>query len=351
MTVERGIPYAVRGYPLPRLDRMYTDCVIYIYKSSEDAKNGEHIGGSGFLFSVPLLGVRDESQIYAVTNGHVIKKAGAHPVIRLNTVDGIADSIETEFSDWKGQPSPDLAVCRVNLSANKYRFAHVPQYPFALTEKEFNDYGIGAGDEVFMSGRFVTVAGKQKNEPAIRFGNIASVPSEPIKDEDDNDQESILVECRSVSGYSGSPVFVWIPPAYPRPFLLNRNVSWKDKYRGPIGPWLLGVNWCHIPNYEPVVEIGDDGKKNECNDLQAKSNTAMAGVIPVWRLVELLYSEELVKQREKKVKEILHRRSEAQAVSDFAENEKSTFTHKDFDDALRKATRKVSPAKPTSRSE
>ena len=51
-------------------------------------------------------------------------------------------------------------------------------------------------------------------------------------------QESFLVEVRSIGGYSGSPVFVFIPPASPREGV-------KDWVPHGIlrshGPWLLGL--------------------------------------------------------------------------------------------------------------
>jgi hypothetical protein len=61
------------------------------------------------------------------------------------------------------------------------------------------------------------------------------------------------------------------------------------------GPWLLGVDWCHLNNLERVLgsdkEIAADPKQ------WVKSNTGMAGVIPAWRLLNLLNEEELMRQR------------------------------------------------------
>jgi hypothetical protein len=77
--------------------------------------------------------------------------------------------------------------------------------------------GVGPGDEVFMVGRFVSREGKEKNTPAVRFGSLAMVPRESFGEEQVSSGEHFLVNCRSIFGYSGSPVFVFIDPTLPRP--------------------------------------------------------------------------------------------------------------------------------------
>jgi hypothetical protein len=57
-------------------------------------------------------------------------------------------------------------------------------------------------------------AGKFENMPSVRFGNISMLPNEREPIEDDNlklrrNQVGYLVEARSRSGYSGSPVFIY----------------------------------------------------------------------------------------------------------------------------------------------
>ena len=68
--------------------------------------------------------------------------------------------------------------------------------------------GIGIGDEVFMVGLFHRHTGRDRNEPIIRVGNIASLPSAPVPLDEGEKAEAILIEPRSIGGLSGSPVFV-----------------------------------------------------------------------------------------------------------------------------------------------
>ena len=73
---------------MPRIGDQILDIVVYLYHSVDEAKAGEKIDGSGFLVGVPSETIEETSTIYAVTNSHVVKKAGKSPVIRLNTRDG-----------------------------------------------------------------------------------------------------------------------------------------------------------------------------------------------------------------------------------------------------------------------
>jgi hypothetical protein len=76
-------------------------------------------------------------------------------------------------------------------------------------------FDIGPGDDVFVVGRFINREGKQKNIPSVRFGNIAQMPGEPLFLDDGKELECFLIEGRSISGFSGSPVFIHISPEAP----------------------------------------------------------------------------------------------------------------------------------------
>jgi hypothetical protein len=53
---------------------------------------------------------------------------------------------------------------------------------------------------VFMVGRVITHEGKQKNLPSARFGNITMMPVEPLRHMRGINQESFVVEMRSIGG-------------------------------------------------------------------------------------------------------------------------------------------------------
>jgi hypothetical protein len=59
--------------------------------------------------------------------------------------------------------------------------------------------------------------------------------------------------------------------------------------------WLLGIDWGHIPHFEDVV---DEGGKRHPDGWRVRSSSAIAAVVPAWKLVELLNVRELVEQRD-----------------------------------------------------
>jgi hypothetical protein len=345
---ERGIPYSVWEKCVPPIDQAYLECVVYIYKSEADAKAGEQFGGSGFLVSVPYNENQDRFAIYAVTNNHVINGCRNTAAIRLNTVDGQTDVIKTNPEDWmRHAEAVDIRAIPLQLPHGQYKHGAVPVGTF-LSREIARILCVGPGDDAFMVGRFVNHEGKQRNTPSVRFGNISMMPHEPIRDRYGIDQESFLVECRSIPGYSGSPVFLSMTPAVKIRGRVDLENFWKLSPHHPAsGPWLLGVDWCHLSNDEPIFDVhGDEKTRHE--GMVARSNTSMAGVIPAWLLMELLNEEDLVRQREEEDKAISKQRNKSHVVEDSADksdSEDSRFTQHDFEAALRKVSRKISPPK------
>ena len=192
----------------------------------------------------------------------------------------------------------DLAVCPIKLAPAVHRINYVPTNLF-LTKGLIENFQIGPGDDVFIIGRFVNCSeGKQRNLPSVRFGNISQMPWEPIVIEG-HPQESFLVEARSISGYSGSPVYVYLPQQVDgtiNPEIKKMVTDGKLKLPGvsskrvnipmQIGPWLLGVDFCHIRWDEPIWS--KITKKPISDDWFIKSNTGMMGVVPAWKLHEIL---------------------------------------------------------------
>ena len=278
-----------------RISDQFLDGSLYIYETIEKAENGTPSGGSGFLVAVPLPTNPEELQLYVATNRHVVE-GFQNPVLRLNPVKDQSPFLKTNLHRWIIGEKDDLAVLPLEIPEEDYRLACVPLRAF-MTKDMAQGLGIGPGDEAFMVGRFISHEGKQKNTPTVRFGNLAMMAHEPMTNKYGQAQETFLVECRSIPGYSGSPVFVFINPTLPRPpyWFTPAMPVYRPEYHGP---WLLGVDWCHIQNYETVLE---EDKETPCVPQRwAKSNTGMAGVIPAWRLASLLEIDELVVQRKQR---------------------------------------------------
>jgi hypothetical protein len=345
---------------MPKIGQRFLDCSIYLYASRQSAEAGDDAGGSGCLVSVDPKPIFDPAsrtnprtitgyipgQLYAVTNRHVINYG--YPVIRLNTIDGATDILELEKDDWLFHPDgDDLAVAPIELPPiHEHSY-----YPIVVGQFVFKDgiVDVGAGDDVFMVGRFINHSGKQRNTPSLRFGNVAMLPFDKVKMSDGFMQEAFLVESRSISGFSGSPVFVYKPvvervQTAKRPFdLRNDGFSPRGFVTQPtitdlVGrPQLLGIDCGHIPKREKVV---NGAGTPHPQGWRVDTNTGMAVVIPAWRLYEFLNAEKLVVQRKEKDEEYLKEKERESSV--VADTEEKTFTRESYEEALKRASSRIS---------
>jgi hypothetical protein len=202
-----GHPFEVWEASMPRIKDAFFDCVIYLYPSHKDAVEGARVGGSGFLVGIALPECPDRTAVYVVTNRHVIEDGST--VLRINTKAGKHDVIDLTEQNWMIDPGgDDLAVCPLAPDESIYKYGFVTIEEF-ITKEIIKQHDFGPGDEAFVVGRFVNHEGKQQNTPSARFGNVAQMPIDPIRGKRASgyfDQESFLVEVRSIPGYSGSPV-------------------------------------------------------------------------------------------------------------------------------------------------
>jgi trypsin-like peptidase len=281
------------------------NCAFYLYPSEDAARAGAGLGGSGFWVSVRSNVVPEFWWLYAVSNRHVVHSHGAS-VIRANTKDGSRRIIDSEPTDWVEHPNGhDIAVLPMGEPHPDIELVSVVTGMFA---ERHDMYGrISVRDEVFMIGRFVNHEGRARNTPSARFGNISMFPDEPIYiDSKTPPQESFAVELRSTCGYSGSPVFVDVE-------------SPIKNFYGSVGKLslLLGVHWGHIVEpwtvetkiIKKVMQAGLDHDEREVD--QVSANTGMNGVVPAWRLKELLDLPRFKKVREAEENEELERRKTA----------------------------------------
>ena len=282
---------------MPRIPDEFLQCAIYLYPSVRAAEQGESAGGSGFLVHVasnnPGWGF-----VYAVTNSHVIRE-GASSVVRMNTKDGRLAVLEVEVDRWTHHPEgDDLAVTPIPLTS-AHNYMAIDRSTWFVTPQFMVEKHVGLGDEVFMVGRFVNHEGRQTNAPSVRFGAIAQMNREPIRHPRGFDQESFLVEARSLPGYSGSPVFLYIAPFSSHP--TQRGISGRWTIR------LLGVDWSHINHALQVLDGAGkppSDERGQAAGLHVNTNTGMMGVIPAWRLSRLLDDDGLVAERRRYDEEI-----------------------------------------------
>jgi hypothetical protein len=269
---------------MPRIPLQDLNCAFYLYPSRAAAESGLAVGGSGFWVAITSLKVPEFWWLYGVSNQHVVHRSGAS-VIRANSKDGGLKIIEAEPTDWIEHPGGhDVAILPIegNNQPTDIEVMQVSPGMF-VTREDVRLEVFGVGDEVYMIGRFINHEGRVRNTPSARFGNISMLPGEPIYiDAKRPAQESFAVELRSSCGYSASPVFV------------HANVA-RNYRPSAFGPdALLGVHWGNIVepwNVETKIikkAIQSGLAADERKVDQVSANTGMNGVVPAWRLMELL---------------------------------------------------------------
>ena len=280
---------------MARIQDELLGCVFFVYPSRAEADTGSQHGASGFFVGIDWDSSPHRRHVYAVTNKHVIMSCRDNVVIRVTRLDGQLDFIETDPIEWHPSRYHDISVRPIE-HAKAALFQNVPDGMFVIRENfEGTIEGstcLGPGDEVFMIGRFISHDGREKNHPSTRFGNLSMLPA-PIRHPGGYDQESFAVEMRSISGYSGSPAFIYWE--FGGSQLSGINRPFHKSFLG-----LLGVDWGHIPMQLPVLK--QNGKPHD-DKLYVKSHTSMSGVVPSWHLRELLESAELKGQRMKDEKD------------------------------------------------
>jgi hypothetical protein len=330
------VPYIVWENIVPRTINHITEGVVYLYPSIQSGNQSKEEGGTGFLVAIEAPVVKQH--IYAVTNKHVAKD---NPFIRLNTHYGGHDILEGQWTFHKD--GDDVAACKLRITHGDFRFVTIDAKQF-ITPVEMRLFDVGLGDDLLMVGRFVNIGGEKRNLPTLRFGTIARMLDEPIYDpEEKRSQEGFLAEVRTIPGYSGSPVIVHIDRKNDPDFVKQ----FGDK---PIEK-LLGIEWCRVPMLD---EVRTQYLNNMRIDVHV--NTGMSGVIPAWKITQLLNCQDFREERQREEEMELEKRRKPQSGGiektsarptqrSHAPNEKDRIdipipSRDDVMDVFKKATRK-----------
>ncbi|MGB8508838.1 MAG: serine protease [Pyrinomonadaceae bacterium] len=340
---------------MPRIEDQVRDSITYLYPSVEAAEKGETDdgqrvgGGSGFLVWVKSERNEYLGFVYAVTNAHVIKEAKS-PVVRVNNRDGSTIIKAFTVADWKTHKNSDLAmVCFESMISDSTPLYRAIKSDMLITKEMVELLNIGLGDDVYMVGRFVHHAGKKQNMPSARSGIVSMMPNtdEPIRmTKKDSEPEAFLIEMRSLSGFSGSPVIFSIPPEHGE---LRIERGGKIE-RGDIelGAWLLGIDRGNFCFREKVREQVPDGRLKNSDTLFVDTHSGHSVVIPAWRLTEMINREDFAMARKQAEEEQDYvrvddfGRLDAETSKGKAIDEEQGISKEGFEDALRRASRHVS---------
>lgn len=281
---------------MPVIPYSLLNCVFYLYKSKADAERGQSAGGTGFFVATPTQDGRGHH--YGVTNWHV---AVDFPVVRINTLNGGVETFEFGPEDWIFEAGKDdIAIVPLSLREP----AHIAMFigpQIFITPDHAANHKIGPGDDVFMIGRFVDLGINRTNVPALRFGNISTLPV-PIKQPTGYKEGlSYCIDMHSRTGYSGSPVFVYRTP--------GNSLEWAETgglvELGGGMMLLLGIHWGQFPEELLIKKkkraIAESHGKKEQEEY-IKGLSGMTCVIPAWRIMDILNCDTFKEQREKEEK-------------------------------------------------
>lgn len=183
-------------------------CVAFLgYKQfGEDGETFEY----QFEGSALLLADEKAKSTCIITARHIIDGLVKHGVeeiwLRLNNKSGTFQWLPTKKSDWKSpkDKSLDIAILFGFLKEADHFFL---DREWALTPEKAQELSVGVGDEIFIAGLFSYYAGKPRNVPIVRVGNLAAYPEEKIRVKKFGEMDAYLIEARSIGALSGSPVF------------------------------------------------------------------------------------------------------------------------------------------------
>lgn len=261
------------------------DGVAFMFRTRQEAEARSRGGGSAFAVGRPLAGSKEIAGrtlylAYLISCRHVVY-SGSACVASVNRWDGGPPDIwEFEQEDWVAHPDGDdvAAVCAHGyFDSSTHKLSFIPEHQ-VITPQFITERNVGMGDEVFMIGRFYNHQGKKTNRPALRQGGLSMMLENIWVKEDRRTQESFAVEMRSKEGFSGSPVVVWRTPV--------TDLSWEGREPEDNHFWrLLGVNWGYIFD-------------------EAGENTFLNGVVPAWKISELLRTPTLQARHEAAEREL-----------------------------------------------
>lgn len=261
---------------MPRIPDELQSSIVFIYPNIIAAQDGRSAGGTGFFVEREDAKTGLKTQ-YLITNTHVAQFENR--AIKFCSTNGTCYFHEIKADEWVGHPNGDDISAVVFPLLKDWNVTPLDLSALGVTQPRMAELNMGVGDEVFMLGRFISHSSMQLNQPLARFGNVAMMPGQTVKDGRGLDVEAFLVEMRSLSGFSGSPVFVYMGPGTYR-----GNGSMMPFYSETIG--LMGIDTGHKVTHAKIESSSDELH----NKLSVPLNTGISIVAPMWSIDELLDS-------------------------------------------------------------
>jgi len=249
--------------------------------------------GTGFFLGVRRPEVRGQRAFtsYLVTAAHVVR---TEPVtwVRLRQMTG--GLVDVPVRGWEFHDHDDVAVAVWDPPDTERRFdIDVMPLPGFVT----GDYDQMLGDRVYFSGLFAPLrAMEEANIPLVRSGTLAAwrQPRVPMGTSPGNRAEYTmhLIDCRSYSGFSGSPCVVQFPRK--RPAQPEGGVGRPGEQTE-----LIGLISGHFDEQDESI-TGDIAAGDKAG---AQANLGVGLVTPMESIIELLQREDVLEDRQRREQE------------------------------------------------
>lgn len=336
---------------MPKLHPQLADSIFYLYR--RDPKTGAIEGpcGTGSIVAKRApVPIDTRLHLYGVSNHHVAVELGAS-IVRLNTIDGKSRFLEYDPLEWHFLPNgDDIAMLDLtdDVDIKTDKIACIGEWIF-LTERIVERYEIGLGEDAFMIGMFADHHGGKRNKPAARFGNLSLVADKdaPVEQPNRAIRPCHLVDMRSRTGFSGSPVFLYRIPAgdLTSPhmmaafidnigFSINTGTTTRKN-------WFVGLLGVHCGQFRDVVEVWKSSPRSERIGDPIKEGdklyiqSGMTIVVPAWRITELWDIEVFQIAREKRdAKRRLESENKPQAEPVLPASDENSNRREDFERLL-----------------
>ena len=308
-------------------------CVVFIGHNTD---MGMDLKGTAFF--VEEEGGHDTRFIHLITAKHVLESWAKDPnapiYLRVNLKNGKKDCMPTQYAQWIPHPDDSVDIIAIpNIILPDDMDIDIMPYPLMklLNDDVIKEYEIGIGEDVFLPGLFTRHFGEEKNIPIVRTGNIAAMPDEKIEGE-----ILYLIECRSIGGLSGSPVFVHLGITRQIDCGTAAYIPNKEGFDYPF--YLLGVTKGHWDTSESELDMFTDGKGN-----RHSINMGIAKVIPISNVIETVNQPSVAAMKAERIKE---RKRESLSVDDSTDG---GITRDQFHQIVKKAAQPIKKPKSDSK--
>jgi hypothetical protein len=249
-----------------------------LFIGGESASGAKTLRGTAFGVSV-TTGPSGSDVHYLVTAKHLLNRMheiGLTPFVRMNTYPGVRD-FRVDVASWATGEGTDVAILPMNAIPDILTYMHTSS--FVSLAQDYNKV-FGPGAEVLVVGLFSQFGGTEANQPLVRVGHVASIPTETIPTRAYGNISAILIELHSIGGLSGSPVFLCVDNHEPK------DTDDEERF------YLIGLNSGHweLPAGAEVT-VGDSSTVGTLN-------TGIAYVTPDYDILDVLNQAPLKSHRD-----------------------------------------------------